>query len=168
LGDVAWSHLHELVHIVETGDVRRAVADDEVGVLAVEVGEHLVHLGEAGDVALNLHDALDGGHGLEVDGDDLRKVVGGDPRGDRGEVHLAAQHLAPAPGRRAQVHHVLDPAEDVEAVVDLQQLEGASRAPTLFFRLAVVDVALIFGALTHLERRAAATKVGASCRALDE
>ena len=65
----------------------------------------------------------------------------------RGQVHLAAQNLRPAPGRGAQVNHVFYAGEDVEAVVDLQQLERAARAPSLLLSLAVVDVALILGAL---------------------
>lgn len=39
--------------------------------------------------------------------------------------------------------------EDVELLVDLQKLEGATSSPPLLLRLAVVDVPLVFGGLAH-------------------
>lgn len=41
--------------------------------------------------------------------------------------------------------------EQVELVVELQQLEGASCPPALLFSQAVVNVPLVFGRATHPE-----------------
>lgn len=43
-------------------------------------------------------------------------------------IELAGQHLTPAPGRRAEVHHPIHPREEVVLVVDLHQLEGRPSA----------------------------------------
>lgn len=39
--------------------------------------------------------------------------------------------------------------EQVELVVELQQLEGAPRPPSLLFGQTVVNVPLVFGGATH-------------------
>ena len=52
-------------------------------------------------------------------------------------------HLAPAPGRGAEVHHMMHPLQDGECLINLQELEGASCPPSLLLCFAVVDVPLV-------------------------
>ena len=50
------------------------VANDEICVAALEVRDDLLRHGVAGDVTLELHDALDGRHWLQVDCHELGQV----------------------------------------------------------------------------------------------
>jgi len=138
--------LHILVQIVEPSDVRRAVEHDQVHQLAVvELGEYLFGGTLLGDVALQLHDAGERGHRLQVDCDDLHVVFTTAVR-----VQRLAQHLAPASGGRAQVHHSANAVQHFELSVDLDQFERASCPPALFLGQPVVYVTLVLRRLAHL------------------
>ena len=59
------------VNIMETSHVRSPVTDYQVSTAALKLRHDLVGGGELGDIALQLDDTRQGGHGLQVNGNYL-------------------------------------------------------------------------------------------------
>mmetsp|Transcript_2926 Transcript_2926/g.9123 ORF Transcript_2926/g.9123 Transcript_2926/m.9123 type:complete len:337 (-) Transcript_2926:16-1026(-) len=166
--------LHVLVQLVEAGDVGGAVAHDKLGFAAEETND-LVRRRRGGDVTLEDANPRDRRHVLEIHRHDaallLRKGRGGVGvvRGGGlglGEVlgQARGEHLAPRPGRGAEVHRAGDAVEDVEALVDLQELVGAAGAVPLLLRLAVVHVALVLARAAHGDGKSSVSRVSVPSR----
>jgi hypothetical protein len=76
--------LHKLIQIVQTRDVGRSIADDQIRVFPIEMRQDLAHFVHRRDIALYRRHALDRRHRLQVDGDNLRQLFLLDPSRQRG------------------------------------------------------------------------------------
>jgi hypothetical protein len=137
--------LDELVDVVQAGDVGRAVTHHQVGLLATKMRNDLLGRLQLRYVALDLNDAVEGRHLLQVDRHNLdatlaRRAV---------FVQLPAEDLRPGARRGTQVNYFGDVFEYVELLVDLEELESAPRSPAVLFGQSVVDVAFVFGSSAH-------------------
>lgn len=138
-----------LIHVMHPCDVRRPIADDEVGELIItrifshEIGVRVtleLRYDLAGsallcNVTFDLNHPVDGRHVLEVNSYDARTL----------RPEAPAQHLAPAPRRCAQVDHALAAVDEVKLGVNLKKFECRTRTKTFFFGFPVVYITLVFG-----------------------
>lgn len=91
--------LHVHVHVMETRHVWRSIANNQLRLAAIEVVNNLVRSGFGGDVTLNLNNALNGSHFLQINGNNLGFFISV----NLVTFQLPAQHLAPATWSGAEI-----------------------------------------------------------------
>ncbi len=125
-----------------SGGIRRHVGQHEVGLAAQQLQQRRltrwVH-----DVALDQRRARDRFDRQQVDSHHARRAA-------------LQRHLSPTPGRRPQIQHQPTLADQMIALVQLDQLERGPRAPTLALRRLHIGVVQLPPQPTLLRRAAPA------------